>query len=124
MAAQDLSQLATLKSWLPISIPNSNDDFTLSRLLTAVSQDFMRATHRPDLLQANYLETRDGDGSTRLILYHWPMVSIASLKIAGATIAQSADKIAPDCYVDQDIDPERIWNVYLAGYSFTDGQPT
>jgi hypothetical protein len=59
----------------------------------------------------------------RLILYHWPIVSISSLKTGGVTITASADKIAPGYYIDQDIDPERTWNLYLVGYSFTDGQP-
>jgi hypothetical protein len=49
MAAQDLSELST----------NNADDLTLARLLTAVSQDFQRATHRPDILQASYTESRD-----------------------------------------------------------------
>lgn len=123
MAAQDLSLLATLKSWLPINSSTTTDDATLSRLLTAVSQDFQRATNRPDILQASYTEARQGDGSSRMIAFHWPIVSITSLTVAGLTVPLSADKIAAGYYIDQDIDPERIWNIYLNGYSFTDGAP-
>jgi hypothetical protein len=120
MAAQDLSTLATLKLWLPINSTNSSDDATLSRLLTAVSMDFARATKRPDLLQADYTEVHQGDGSSRMIAYHWPAVAVTTLKIGGATIPASADKIANGYYLDEDIDPERIWNIYLNGYLFAD----
>ena len=121
MAAQDLSTLANLKNWLPISSSTTSDDATLSRLLTASSMDFMRATKRPDLLQATYTEVHQGDGSTRMITFHWPIIVITSLAVAGLTISASSDKIANGFYVDEDIDPERIWNVYLNGSAFTDG---
>jgi hypothetical protein len=121
MADQDLTTIENVKTWLPISTTNSADDGSLSRLITAVSMDFMRATRRPDLLLADYTEVHQGDGSARLVAYHWPIVSIDSLSIAGATIPASADKIAAGFYVDQDIDPERAWQIYLNGYSFIDG---
>jgi hypothetical protein len=123
MAVQDLTTLATLKQWLPISSTNNNDDTTLSRLLTAVSMDFARATRRPDLLLASYTEVHQGDGASRLIAFHWPIAVITSLTVGGLAITASADKIANGYYFDQDIDPERIWNVYLNGYAFTDAAP-
>jgi hypothetical protein len=123
MSAQDLSLLATLKSWLPINSGTTTDDFTLSRLLTAVSQDFQRAVNRPDILQATYTEAHQADGSSRMIVFHWPIVAITSLTINGVTIPPSTDKIAVGYYIDQDIDSERIWHVYLNGYVFTDGAP-
>ena len=121
MAAQDLTTLATLKAWLPINMSTTTDDPTLERLITAVSMDFERATRRPDLLLADYAEVHQGDGSTRMIAFHWPVCSVDSLVVAGATIPVSSDKIAPGYYVDEDIDPERIWNIYLIGSCFTDG---
>jgi hypothetical protein len=123
MAAQDLTTLATLKAWLPITSTNNNDDATLLRLITAVSMDFARATRRPDLLMATYVEVHQGDGSSRMIAFHWPIISVTSLAVAGVTITASADKIQNGYYFDKDIDPERIWNVYLNGYAFTDGVP-
>jgi hypothetical protein len=123
MAAQDLTQLATLKQWLPIASGTTSDDSTLSRLITAVSVDFARATRRPDILQANYTEVHQGDGSSRMIVFHWPIISIATLAVAGAAIAPSSDKIQNGYYLDQDIDPERNWNVYLNGYVFADAAP-
>jgi hypothetical protein len=37
------------------------------------------------------------------------------------TISASADKVAAGYYVDQDIGPERAWQIYLNGYTFIDG---
>lgn len=123
MAAQDLTTLATLKAWLPINASTTTDDATLERLITAVSMDFQRATKRPDLLLEDYTEVHQGDGSTRMIAFHWPIISIVSLTVGTLAITESADKIAPGWYIDSDIDPERIWNVYLIGNCFGDGLP-
>jgi hypothetical protein len=123
MAAQDLTTVSTLKLWLPIATDNTGDDATIARLTTAVSLDFMRATNRPDLLQATYTEVRQGDGGRRMITYHWPIVAVDTLTVGGSAITASADKLANGYYFDADIDPERIWNLYLNGYTFTDAAP-
>src|ERR1700679_2456733 len=116
MAAQDLTTLPTLKLWLPITSNNTNDDTSISRLITATSMDFQRAIKRPDLLQAEYTEVHQGDGARRMIAFHWPITAIESLDVGGVTISESADKIEPGWYIDQDIDPERIFEIYLNGY--------
>lgn len=121
MAAQDLTTLATAKLWLPISSTNTADDTTLSRLITATSIDFMRATNRPDLLQNDYTEVHQGDGGTRMITFHWPIVAVVHVSVAGSAVSESTDKILPGWYYDADIDPERVWNLYLNGFVFTDG---
>lgn len=124
MAASDLTTLENLKAWLPINTTTNTDDATLSRLITASSNDFMRATKRPDLLATAYNEVRTGDGSTHLVLYHWPIVSVDSLKIGTEDLQPSADKVAAGWFLDEDIDPERIFNLWLAGGEyFTDGLP-
>jgi hypothetical protein len=123
MAANDLTTLATLKLWLPINSTNTNDDATISRLITAVSGDFTHSAERPDLLKTSYTEVRVGDGSPQMVLYHWPITEITSLAVGSETIAVSADKVAEGYYIDSDIDPERVWNLWLAGgLSFADGQ--
>jgi hypothetical protein len=123
MAATDLTTLATLKLWLPINSTNTNDDATISRLITAVSGDFTHSADRPDLLKTSYTEVRQGDGSPQMVLYHWPITKITTLTVGATTIAASADKVAEGWYVDSDIDPERVWNLWLAGgLSFADGQ--
>lgn len=121
MAVNDLTTLVNVKMWLPIPTSQTSEDLTLARLITATSEDFMRATKRPDLLTASYSEVREGDGSARMILRHWPITAVTTLSVAGVAIAASANKIAPGWYFDADLDPELLWELYLAGYTFADG---
>jgi len=123
MAAGDLTTLDNLKLWAPIPSTTTAEDALLSRLITAVSNDFARATKRPDLLASDYTEVHTGDGAARMIAFHWPINSIATLTVGGTAITESADKIAAGWYLDEDIDPERVWNVYLVNSVFTDGAP-
>jgi hypothetical protein len=123
MAVQDLTSLENVKAWLPINSTTTSDDTTIARMITATSMDFMRATKRPDLLLNDYTEARRGDGANRMIAYHWPIVSVMTLTVGASEIPESVDKIAPGWYIDSDIDSERIWNIYLNSYCFTDGAP-
>ena len=123
MAAGDLTTLDNLKAWMPIPSTTTTQDAVLARLISAVSADFTRCTKRPDLLTAQYTEVHMGDGATRMIAFHWPITAIATLQVGAATITASADKVAAGWYLDEDIDPERVWAIYLNGSCFTDGQP-
>jgi hypothetical protein len=116
----DLTTLTAVKAFLPIASTNVNDDPSITALIKACSADFLRATGRPDLLADDYEEVREGDGGQRICLYHWPINDIDTLKIGGVTIPVSANKIAPGYFFDQDIDPERSFNLYLIGQAFTD----
>lgn len=119
----DLTTLDAVKAWLPIKAEITTGDDVITSLIKACSADFLRATKRPDLLADDYTEVRQGDGAARLILYHWPINSIETLTVGGVSVPSSADKIAPGYYVDEDIDPERAFNLYLIGQVFTDGAP-
>ena len=121
----DLCQLSDVKAWLTVSAGITANDALLSRLIIAVSLEFLREIGRTDFYPAaDYTETREGDGDVRMVLRHWPVNSIASLTIAGASIAASSDQIAPGYYIDTGLDPERLWELYLAGgLSFTDIAP-
>lgn len=119
----DLTNLQNLKLWLPIPATQTAEDALLSRLITATSNDFMRATKRPDLLTANYTEVRNGDGAARMTMYHWPITAIASVTVNSVSIPASPDKVQNGFYYDQDIDPERAWELYLVGSVFTDNKP-
>src|ERR1700723_235893 len=112
MAAGDLTTLANLKLWLPIPVTTTAEDPTFTRLITATSSDFTRATKRPDLLATDYTEVHEGDGGRSMIAFHWPVNSIATLSVGGVAITESSDKIAAGWYLDEDIDPERQWNIY------------
>src|ERR1700735_766637 len=119
MAASDLVLLPMVKAWVPIKNSNTVDDALLASLITACSNDFMRATKRPDLLYATYTETRIGDGSSRMTLRHWPIQAVSSLQIftppatAATAVNQSEDQIEPGYYWDEDLDPELCWTLYL-----------
>ncbi|MBS1803516.1 MAG: hypothetical protein JST28_09115 [Acidobacteria bacterium] len=116
----DLTTLAAVKAFLPIANTNSNDDATITALIKGCSADFLRATNRPDLLEADYIEVRQGDGGYRICLFHWPIGEITTLTVGGIVVPESADKIAPGYYFDNDIDPERSFNLYLVGQPFID----
>lgn len=117
----DLTTLAKVKAWLPIVASTTSEDTLLSGLITSTSADFMRSIRRPDLLTATYTEIREGDGANRLLLRHWPITAVSLLTIGGVTINPSTDQIAPGWYLDVDIDPERLNQLYLAVYNFLDG---
>jgi hypothetical protein len=122
MADQDLTTLDAVKLWLAIPSTQPQADDTLAGLITSTSADFMRATGRTDFLADDYAEIREGDGGQRLVMRHWPINTVgAPFKIGAATITESADQIAPGYYFDEDLDPERRNEIYLVGYSFTDG---
>lgn len=118
----DLCQLSDVKAWLTIPSATTANDSVLSRLITAVSLEFLREIGRTDFYTAaNYTETREGDGDVRVVVRHWPINSIASMTIAGSSISASSNQITTGYYFDADIDPERLWEVYLAGgLTFTD----
>jgi hypothetical protein len=119
----DLTTLADVKAWIGGFGANTVDDAKLSALISACSADFERATKRPDLLTTSYTEVHQGDGASRITLFHWPITAVSALTIGGATVTASSDKILPGYYFDLDIDPERAFNLYLIGQSFTDGAP-
>ncbi|MHB8303353.1 MAG: hypothetical protein ACYDC6_11030 [Acidobacteriaceae bacterium] len=119
----DLTTLANVHAWLPIPVTTTSEDPLLTRLITATSMDFQRATARPDLMTSTYTETRQGDGAYRMILRHWPITAVSSLTIGGVAIPPSTNQIAPGYYFDENLDPERCFELYLAQMHFTDGAP-
>ena len=117
MAANDLTNLAALKLW-DASIASSNADGILSALITATSEDFLRAIERLDLLSANYTEQRIGDGSVRLMVRHWPITAVSTVTVSGTAIPSGY------VFVDSSLDPEKNFIAYLTGsYAYTDGAP-
>ena len=120
----DLTTLTSVKNWLGVPLGNTSQDALFSQLITATSADFLRAIKRPDLLTASYTETREGDGSRRLILRHWPVTDITTLKLAGADVPQQNPTATPPVdgyYLDAGADPERAFVLYLSGdLVFTD----
>ena len=126
-AAFDLCQLADVKAWLAMGTNQTTDDNLLSRLITAVSYDFLREIARLDFTPAqDYTEVREGDGGDLMVLRHWPLNSVSSVTItipnaspATTSIPESTDDLM-NGLIDMDLDPERRWELYLDGYVFMD----
>jgi hypothetical protein len=118
----DLTTLAKVKSFMTIT--TTGPDAVLSSLITACSDDFVRAIERTDFIGATYTEVRQGDGGNRMPLHHWPIASVASVTVAGVTVSPSANQIADGWYINADLDPERRNQLWTAGAAvFTDNAP-
>jgi hypothetical protein len=89
-AAQDLVDLATVKQYLEIAPGNTTDDDLLQALITGASNYWLLRTSRDSLNAVqDYAETYDGPGGLRLPLRNYPIVSVASVSVAGAAFAGS-----------------------------------
>lgn len=116
----DLTTTAAVKAWLAIPSNQNGSDTIFDALVTSTSADFLRAIKRTDFLAADYAEVREGDGGSRLVMRHWPINTVATLKVGAATITASDDQVADGYYFDEDLDPERLNEIYLVGSVFTD----
>lgn len=112
----DLCTLAQVKAWLTIATAQTTEDALLQQLLSAVSFDFLREIARPDFYPAGtYTEIRDGDGGNQMVLRHWPINYLSAAAVSAVSVLGNA-------YVDNDLDPERRYELYLnGGKVFTDG---
>jgi hypothetical protein len=91
MAAGDLTDLATVKSWLGIS-GTATDDLIAS-LISAVSSFVGNYLDR-QVLSADYVETYRGNGRSAMLLRNFPITAVASVAFAGRTITAMADPVA------------------------------
>jgi hypothetical protein len=81
----DLTTLERVKQYAGIDSTDVAADAILSRLITAKSRWFEEQIDRR-LLRATYTETRSGYNTTRIYPTQYPVASVASVKIDGATI--------------------------------------
>lgn len=119
----DLCTVAAVKSWLAISAGMAVADDKLADLVSGTSADFLRAIERTDFLEATYTEVREGDGGSRLSMRHWPITAVASVTVSGTSLAASPDRVATGYYFDEDLDPEKCNQLYVADGVFTDAAP-
>jgi hypothetical protein len=123
----DLCTLDQVKAWLNLT-GLSTADILLTRLVSAVSADFLNAIERYDFtppadftdvhtIEAHNLTRLSPERSAvyssgplqsefRVGLNHWPVNSIASVSLDGVAVAASADGIAPGWYIDLKEQPE------------------
>ncbi len=90
MAAGDLTDLDTVKSWLGVT--STATDALISGLITAVSAFIPNYLGR-QVLTASYAETYRGNGQSVLLLRNFPVTAIASVAFAGQTITAAADPV-------------------------------
>lgn len=82
LATGDLTTLTTAKAFLT----NAPNDNVLSGLITRVSRSLLGFMNRPSIVPTNYLEKYNGTGTQQLVLFNWPIISVASLTIQGINI--------------------------------------
>ena len=108
----DLTTLAAAKAWLAVT--GTTDDTLLSRLISAVSAA-AEARMARTIASASYLETRNGNGKSLLLLAASPITAVASLTVDGVAIAaRPAPGSSGFTFDDQFL--------YLSGYSFSRGR--
>ena len=91
MAAGDLTDLDTVKTWLGVS--GATTDAQISSLITAVSSFVTNYLGR-QILSADYAETYRGNGQSVLLLRNFPITAVDSVAFAGQTVTAAADPVA------------------------------
>ena len=117
-----LTTLQSVKDWMSIPSTQTASDSKLTNLIEGISAEFVRAIEREDFSPAStYTEVRQGDGSFHLLLRHWPINTVSQVVISGTSVAASPDQVQQGWFIDDNVDLERRWELYLAGLTFIDG---
>jgi hypothetical protein len=127
MATGDLTTLEKVRAHIGTDV-DARVDATLAALISSSSAWVVSQLGR-NILSATYTETRDGDGSRRLLLKNFPVSSVTSLSVDGVTIPARAS-LSDDGYVlrSDGLDlvgyvfargVQNVSIVYVAGYSAT-----
>lgn len=126
MSATDLTTLTAVKAWLGLTTTAS--DAVLMPLVSSVSRAIYSLMQRPSILPAAYSEVFNGNGSDRLFLKNWPLISISAMSMDGATVQQApalpGSPVSGYGWVLESVDPtppSRPSNVYLRGARFQRG---
>lgn len=90
MAANDLTTLASVKTYLNIPSSSNGDDALLGTLITAASSLIQGYTGR-DLVSTAYSERYNGTGTAKMFLRNYPIISVTSLSIYELNIPQAPD---------------------------------
>jgi hypothetical protein len=111
MAAGDFTTLTNLKQYLPIPTANTNDDALLSRMISAGSA-FIVSFLKRDIVQAEYTDLLNGNGSNRMFMRQYPVTAVSALTIHGRTIPPSPQPgVRPGYWNDNNM-------LYLQEYCF------
>lgn len=72
-----LFSLDVVKTWLGVTLTDTSKDGIIAQIADGVSQRIESACHRP-FVTRSFTETYNGDGTTQLLLRHWPVVAVSS----------------------------------------------
>src|SRR5882672_118556 len=88
MAANDLTYLADVKSWLGIASGTSDADALLSRMITMASRVVVGYCNLDNFLPAAFSDRMDGYGANqrRILLRHFPVISVSSLMLGTVVV--------------------------------------
>lgn len=92
MAAEDLTDLASVKAWLGLPADAGPSDALLATLITAASVMVAGYLDR-NLLIADYVEVYDGAGSPSMLLRQGPITAVQSVSFRGLTLTEAADPL-------------------------------
>src|SRR5579859_3276323 len=102
MAAGDLTDILTVKTWLGIGQPDTSQDAQLDQLITAASA-LIGAYLQRNLLSASYTELYQGNGQDFMMLRQAPVTAVSSVLWSGTTIpAGNPLNLSSGYYMDAD----------------------
>jgi uncharacterized phiE125 gp8 family phage protein len=110
----NLTTLADAKGYIPSILPADVEfDALLERLIAGVSAQFEAETGR-SIASAQRTEIRSGTGRTTIVLEHYPVTAVTSVKVNGVVIPK------------QTVIGDSGWllldsRIALVGYTFTEG---
>ena len=132
MAPVNLTTLANVKTWR--NITDSSSDALITRLISAVSTNILDYLQRGPIASQVWTESLSGRGTGEILLRRWPVTSISSLVIDGASIQAAVSPqtlSAGTNYPTVGYFMDDIWEppspgqpqlLKLAGASFTPGR--
>lgn len=110
----DLTDLASVEAMLQLP-PGNADEAWLQLLITGVSEDILEYSGRYSILaQTGVTETRNGNGSDRMMLRNQPIFGVSSLTINGQTIAAAPTPTGSGFVFDEEF-------IYLRGWGALPG---
>jgi hypothetical protein len=84
MFLNSLTTLASVKNWVGVS--TTNDDALLTQLISDTSRFILSYLQRPTLYSYLFSDVYDGTGGRRLLLRHWPVLSVSLVMVDDVTI--------------------------------------
>lgn len=112
--------LDNVKIHLGLLTSDSSQDALLTNMINASQRICEQYLHHP-ILQASYTEYYDGDGTGKLILRKWPIISVTSIHIDIDREFDSDDLADPtNYYVDSENGIIEFYRAFAAGPAWFD----